>query len=328
MLTAFDPDTPVGAAYGALVRRPRSTAATVAEATGADLADAERSLAELAAAGLAVHIEDSPLDRWEATIPEEVADRLVTAEWARLSEFHDRARRLGELYRFARREADRYPGIEVVTDPAVVIARSLAMQQSAQRQVRAFDRPPYVSTRLPAALQSHIAQQTEIQEERMAADVRYRVIYHGGIYRDEQRLSGAMAAVAAGEEARILDEPPMKLQIIDESAAVFPLDPAGLTDGATLVVHRSGLLEALVAIFETLWGLAAPFSVSGTHEGLGQRDRDILILMATGATDDAIAHRLGLSRRTVARHTAALLDRLGATTRFQAGVQAARRGWL
>jgi DNA-binding NarL/FixJ family response regulator len=41
-----------------------------------------------------------------------------------------------------------------------------------------------------------------------------------------------------------------------------------------------------------------------------------------------IARQLRLSRRTVTRRIAALLDRLGATTRFQAGVQAATRGWL
>ena len=50
--------------------------------------------------------------------------------------------------------------------------------------------------------------------------------------------------------------------------------------------------------------------------------------MASGATDDAISRRLGLSRRTVVRRAARLLERLGASTRFQAGVQAAHRGWL
>ncbi|MFF5212658.1 hypothetical protein [Streptosporangium sp. NPDC000396] len=50
--------------------------------------------------------------------------------------------------------------------------------------------------------------------------------------------------------------------------------------------------------------------------------------MASGATDEAIARRLGLGRRTVVRRVSALQRTLGATTRFQAGVQAARRGWL
>jgi DNA-binding NarL/FixJ family response regulator len=61
---------------------------------------------------------------------------------------------------------------------------------------------------------------------------------------------------------------------------------------------------------------------------VSERDRTIITLMAAGATDEAIARRLDLSRRTVVRRIAALLDRLGATTRFQAGVQAAKRGLL
>ncbi|MFD0381698.1 response regulator transcription factor [Streptomyces stramineus] len=69
-------------------------------------------------------------------------------------------------------------------------------------------------------------------------------------------------------------------------------------------------------------------SATGIGTQIDARDRQILTLMASGATDDAIARRLGLGRRTVVRRVSALLAMLGATTRFQAGVQAARRGWL
>jgi DNA-binding NarL/FixJ family response regulator len=79
-------------------------------------------------------------------------------------------------------------------------------------------------------------------------------------------------------------------------------------------------------LFETLWTLGIP--VSGDRAPLSEQDRMIVALMAAGVTDDVIARRPRLSRRTVTRRIAALLDRLGATTRFQAGVQAAHRGWL
>ena len=42
----------------------------------------------------------------------------------------------------------------------------------------------------------------------------------------------------------------------------------------------------------------------------------------------AVARNLGLSLRTVRRRIAALMNDLGVDTRFQAGVEAARRGWL
>ena len=47
-----------------------------------------------------------------------------------------------------------------------------------------------------------------------------------------------------------------------------------------------------------------------------------------GAKDEQIARTLGLSLRTVRRRVADLMIELGVDTRFQAGVEAARRGWL
>ena len=41
-----------------------------------------------------------------------------------------------------------------------------------------------------------------------------------------------------------------------------------------------------------------------------------------------LARRLGLSRRTVQRQMQQLMRRLGADSRFQAGLQAKARGWL
>lgn len=99
-------------------------------------------------------------------------------------------------------------------------------------------------------------------------------------------------------------------------------DPMGLR------ITRSPGLELLVKTFDVLWSLAAPISVHPAATDLDERDRAILTLMGLGATDDTIARRLGMSRRTVVRRTARLLERLGASTRFQAGVQAIRRGWL
>jgi len=45
-------------------------------------------------------------------------------------------------------------------------------------------------------------------------------------------------------------------------------------------------------------------------------------------TDEAAARRLGVSLRTVRRWASHLADRLGARSRFQAGVRARERGWI
>jgi DNA-binding NarL/FixJ family response regulator len=95
-----------------------------------------------------------------------------------------------------------------------------------------------------------------------------------------------------------------------------------------VLIRPSNLFRNLATMFETLWNLAVPVSASGDDLSIDDRDRQILTLMASGATDDAIARRLGVGRRTVVRCVSALLTSLGASNRFQGGVQAARRGWL
>jgi DNA-binding NarL/FixJ family response regulator len=57
-------------------------------------------------------------------------------------------------------------------------------------------------------------------------------------------------------------------------------------------------------------------------------DRAVLMLMSSGVKDEAAARQLNVSDRTYRRHVADILTRLGASSRFQAGVEAVRRGWL
>ena len=56
--------------------------------------------------------------------------------------------------------------------------------------------------------------------------------------------------------------------------------------------------------------------------------RFLLQQLATGAQDEQIARTLGISLRTVRRRVSDVMTEVGADTRFQAGVEAARRGWI
>lgn len=56
--------------------------------------------------------------------------------------------------------------------------------------------------------------------------------------------------------------------------------------------------------------------------------RRLLEMLAAGSKDEQMARALDMSLRTVRRRVAALLVELGVTSRFQAGVEAVRRGWL
>jgi DNA-binding CsgD family transcriptional regulator len=62
--------------------------------------------------------------------------------------------------------------------------------------------------------------------------------------------------------------------------------------------------------------------------GLTRREQEVLELLATGATNPAIATQLHLSERTVAHHVSAILSKLGAATRVAAIQHARGRGLL
>jgi DNA-binding NarL/FixJ family response regulator len=88
-------------------------------------------------------------------------------------------------------------------------------------------------------------------------------------------------------------------------------------------VRTRGVVDALRLLFEVLWRQGAP--MPGTQPAGDRRNLQVLRLLAAGAKDETIARQLGLSLRTVRRRVAEQISELGATTRFQAGVEAARR---
>jgi DNA-binding NarL/FixJ family response regulator len=57
-------------------------------------------------------------------------------------------------------------------------------------------------------------------------------------------------------------------------------------------------------------------------------ERQVLELLAMGLTDETIADRLGVSRRTLTRHVERLMSKAGVDGRFQLGLYAARNGWI
>ena len=58
------------------------------------------------------------------------------------------------------------------------------------------------------------------------------------------------------------------------------------------------------------------------------RDRRLLVLLSSGCTDEAAAREFGISVRHLRRQVARLMAELGARSRFEAGAEASRRGWL
>ena len=151
--------------------------------------------------------------------------------------------------------------------------------------------------------------------------VRYRLILPDRVRENPVLALRLGRLAAAGAEVRTLPAVPVRATVVDARLALLPA-----AQGPELAVVRlAGVVDAMVVLFEQWWASAAPLS---GDTGLDARERELLALLSAGCTDESAAARLGVSVRTVRRMMAGIMTRLGARSRFQAGLRAAGTGLM
>lgn len=274
----------------------------------------ETSLARLEELGLVSRLPGQPL-RMRAARPDVAIDVLVSRRQEELARAQLAARDL--LAEMPAEERHRPEDIvEVIVGRPAIAARFEQVITSTREELLVFDRPPYV-----ADAQRSDSSVTSLLRE----GVTVRGIYAPEALELPGALEAAQEAVRVGEQSRVHADLPMKLAIGDRRLAILPVSAAEVVDAA-LCIRPSALLDALVQFFELLWSQATPIVAA---DGDGEfSDRQLAALLASGAKDDVVARHLGASTRTLSRRVAEMMDHLHVRTRFQAGVQAVRRGWL
>jgi predicted transcriptional regulator len=317
--------------YVALVRQPRCTSSELADVCGMPATTVGRLLSKLVKVGLAVQDAGRP-PHFTATPPDVAVTALIDQREHQLKEARALVQRLTETHREAARINQRDMAVELLTSREHINATVRRLTVDARREVRVCDRPPYFDG--PGSnLDSQLQQQRR--------GVIYRVIYDREAVAWPGRLNNDIVpSMRAGEQARVHPELPLKLVISDDRAAIVPftLGPGG--QSVAYLIHRSPVLVALESLFEAQWERAVPLSDAIVPPGDAttaaesedaepdEETRSLLALLASGLTDTAIARAQGWSERTTQRRVHQLICQLGASTRFQAGLAAARRGWL
>jgi DNA-binding CsgD family transcriptional regulator len=166
---------------------------------------------------------------------------------------------------------------------------------------------------------------SELLAEAMATGRRSRAIYPARALTEAPEALRVRAGL--GEQVRILSEVRTRMFIFGDSHAVLP-EPIGFTDEPRVHVRQRSIVAALTMWFESLWDRAAPMPELEAGKAGPDGRQFLLEQLMAGATDEVIARKLGIGLRTVRRRIAALMTELGVDTRFQAGVEAVRRGWL
>lgn len=274
-------------------------------------------LDRLSGLGLVLRHEGEP-PRWSATPPNTALQVLVSD---RARELAEARRYVAELTsRFSHGDSDLPAMVEVIYGREEIIRRFMELQRGARHQFRACDAPPY-----PA---NDAAVVNTMEVDQLRRGLRFRILYDRTALDIPGRLADLEAGVAAGEQARVADVP-LKMTIFDDTAAILPVRQPPDVE-SRLVVYNPVLLDALSALFEMYWDRALPLHLArGGHDAAPSKDdRHLLVLLVGGLTDQEIAAQLGISDRTVRSRVRAMMARLDAATRFQAGYQSVLRGWL
>jgi DNA-binding NarL/FixJ family response regulator len=115
----------------------------------------------------------------------------------------------------------------------------------------------------------------------------------------------------------------------DGVRAVLPRESGADEIIAAVEAAAAGLVALPVDLAEELIADEEPRAVAAPTNGvLTPREREVLSLLAQGLANKSIAPRLGISEHTVKAHVASIFEKLGAGTRAEAVVMAARLGIL
>jgi HTH-type transcriptional regulator, sugar sensing transcriptional regulator len=244
-------------AYLALVRRDSSTAAQVARLAGVPRQRVYDVLATLVEKGLA-STRPGQVVKYAAIAPELALERLVSDERQRLADLERETAELIEELRPAfnegQEQADPLEYIEVLRDRRAINERFAELQAGIKQEILVFTKPPYAT---PA--------QENVEGLNVARSHKARSVYEYSAFDDPAFAEGVRRFIEVGEEARFVEDLPLKLVIIDEKIVMFGMeDPvAGNGDGGQeltiMVVDHPSLACILKIAFDAVWGQGLTF---------------------------------------------------------------------
>lgn len=183
----------------------------------------------------------------------------------------------------------------------------------AQSHIRYWDSEPHIHKELTTPLFSSLCERGVFIES----------VYESESFDDPAFTDAVMECVQAGEHVSVAHKLPFRMLIADDrEIMIMWKNDADLP--IAMVSDDIHLIDFLLRGFDYMWERSIPFGKRrvGGDVTIPDDAKEILSLMSAGLTDDAIARRLGVSSRTVARRVGSLMAALNINTRFQLGIKA------
>ncbi|WP_328972711.1 helix-turn-helix domain-containing protein [Streptomyces sp. NBC_00239] len=324
MLEVLGLDERTSRVYEAMVSQPESTVSEIAAHLAVAPDEVRGSLDTLARMSLLRPADDQP-ERLRVVNPAVGLSALLAGQEAELAEQHAQfARTRREAARLASRwTASHAPhgSVELLEGAEELRRRQAELTQEAKHGLVWL---------LPGGSQDAdvLAAGRDTAEQCLLRGVRIRAMFTTSAVNDPATSAHAHWLAAAGAAVRLAPALPTRLTVWDDRAALVPAESgADLRTG--LVLTAPGLVTALAALFEAVWDDAEPLALHTAEvRSADPQDLQLVRFLRSGLTDEAMSRQLGVSVRTTRRMLAGLYTRLNARCRFEAGYEAARRGWL
>jgi DNA-binding CsgD family transcriptional regulator len=180
--------------------------------------------------------------------------------------------------------------------------------------------------------QEDLLRRQETDLRALSLGIRWKTLVTPGATRRPGAARHLSALQRAGAQVAVVASLPLRIGVYDRRITVMALGDASGAEDGYVIVHSPTIAVSFARIFAHQWAAARPYpgapGAQHVADTLSPQERDILALLANGAKDKTIANRLGCSERTLRRLMTRLMDKLGAESRFTAGVQAARLGLI
>ncbi|MFI2431572.1 helix-turn-helix transcriptional regulator [Streptomyces sp. NPDC018693] len=318
--------------YRCLLRLTESTPAVLADHLGVPVPEVEVRLARLESMELTSLADNGNL---RPAPPAIAVQRLIDA---RLRELQEELRRVAAEQRLvesllAERDAVRPVARDTSERPPIERVEGTPNVRAVIDELTFFTREEGLTTQPHGALSAASIEASRPLDARiLRRGIKMRTIMRPAAVEDAPTLAYLQEISAMGADIRISDKPLERMLVFDRAAALTPIDPQNPRLGA-LVIRETGLVANLVSLFERMWSDSVPLEEAvaarrGPEDELGEIERKVLASMYRAEKDEIGAREVGISVRTYRKYVADLMQRLGATNRFQAALLARDHGWI
>jgi DNA-binding CsgD family transcriptional regulator len=319
MLTALGATDSEDRVYRFLATTVSATVGEIAASTGLPDGLVEAALAGLVDSGLVSRTPDEPA-RFVASSPGTV-EAMIFSRLNELRAAQETLDRIAGEYRASHAVREATGIFEVVRGPEALRHHAFHLLRSARFEALNMIKPPIVAVRSG-------------ERATPGGDVHGRLIFETESIGSAEDLDAIRQDLRSQDEIRVHTKLPIKMLAIDRSVALVPLAQHDTTPIGVLI-YESAVLDALLALFDYVWATAVPLHVDNPSSAtpamespLSAEDRQLLSLLLSGLTDEAIAAHFRVSVRTVQRKVRALMEVASVRTRMQLAWEAARQAWV